>query len=128
MADLGSSYDEQKSASHDAFIFTPPVPSSVIRDVGNLAVNTFRAENVVVAAWQRPGRQVVNPLTLVVRFTGCISTARCSTRRRRISRRGVKRGVESFSVAKSGWVHGRDWMQPEMVQTFGETDCLALGL
>lgn len=61
-------YDPIRAASHDVFIFTPPVPQSLVSALANIPVNRLGAENVVIHQFLRHGYRVLNPCANIHAF------------------------------------------------------------
>lgn len=122
--DLCEAYHVVRQASHDAFVFVPPVPQDFLEDVSDLRVNQFGAENVVLWNLQRLGLGTINPCGNIHAFHAhCDAGARAGEAREASGNEGRRR--EQFGATKEfGFIDAERWG--------GEVgkglDCLLYGL
>ncbi|KAI0558209.1 hypothetical protein FGB62_227g012 [Gracilaria domingensis] len=123
--DICGGYDPKWAASHDGFIFVPPVAQQVIDGLAGLRVNEFGAENVVVHMLQQAGLNVVNPCERIHLFHQHCGDERASAAKKR---RTDRKWGRLFASTKEWGYGGSSWIREEIRATYGTVDCTTLGL
>lgn len=125
--DFCDGYHPTHQASHDVFVFTPPMPITFLHALGDLKVNQFGAENVVIALLKAEGFHVVNPCANIHAFHQHCTRERAPSAKAGAKSIATERG-QFAGTFRSGLVHGRKWMHSEYAAQYGAVDCLGLGL
>lgn len=126
---LCSSYHPIRSASHDAFIFTPPLPPTLLSALSKIPVNRFGAENVVIHQFLRHGYQVLNPCANIHAFhQHCDKNARVSSAMQ--SAGNVASRLGQFGGAQRwGFIDPALWADEKFIRNGVQPglDCLSYG-
>lgn len=127
-ADFCAGYDPVRAASHDAFAFVAPISDKVMTELGELRVNEFGAENVVVYLLKKAGYKVLNPCSNVHGFhQHCDSKDRARSARQSSGSAAEKR--KQFAGAeKWGFLDVKSWAGERFTGVSEGLDCLSYGL
>lgn len=122
--DLCEGYHVVQQASHDVFAFVPPVSEGFLDALGELRVNQFGAENVVLWNMQQEGLQTINPCGNVHAFHAhCDAGARAPESRGSFGNEGHRR-KEFGATSEFGFIGVEKWAGQEAKGL----DCLLYGL
>jgi hypothetical protein len=123
--DLCAGYHPVKSASHDVFVFSSPLPAAFVSSLGSLRVNEFGAENVVIHLLQTVAKQrVVNPCANVHAFHAhCDAATRAASAHQ--ARGSIAESRRQFGATHAfGFLNPAEWGGPGA----SGVDCLLYGL
>lgn len=124
--DFCAGYHPVRAASHDAFAFLTPIPTSVVHAMRHVPVNHFGAENLMLYHAARAGYRVVNPCANVHAFhLHCDAGMRKESAKQRAGNLAESRG-EFAGVAEWGWVDVNGWADGRWGIGKG-LDCLSWG-
>lgn len=126
--DFCAGYDPVRAASHDVFAFVTPLPPAFLSALGDLRVNQFGAENVVVYLLKQAGYRVINPCANIHAFhQHCDARTRASSARHSAGSVASKR--KQFAGAdKWGYQNVAEWAAADFIGKTNGLDCLAYGL
>lgn len=127
-ADFCAGYDPVRAASHDAFAIVAPVAEEVLIGLGDLRVNEFGAENVVVYLLKKAGYKVVNACSNVHAFhQHCDAKDRARSAHQKAGSVAEKR--KQFAGADEwGFVDVKQWAGQAFTGVSEGLDCLSYGL
>jgi hypothetical protein len=123
--DLCAGYHPLYAASHDVFAFVPPLPDAFITALGDLRVNQFGAENVVLFNLRHAARvEPINPCANIHAFHAhCDASARAASAHESVGSEAERRRQFSGTPAH-GFLDPAAWAG----KSASGVDCLLLGL